>query len=272
LKINFKKKTNFYEISSFSKLKKIDAYLILKQAFAQNKLFEDDKEFLNKFINYFKKGMKSESQLFQDIFASFIVSNNFKKTFFEFGATDGVELSNTYSLEKYLGWQGALSEPSPQWHKSLYKNREKSHIIKECIWSKSDESINFFMSDVGMLSTIEDFLNNDIETMPGNTNLRKKNGKYIKVKTITLNKVIEKYFDNISPSYISIDTEGSEYEILKFFDFEKYSPYLFTIEHNFTNNQGKIDELLIKNNYLRVFKDLTYFDAWYIRKDAYNLL
>ena len=76
--------------------------------------------------------MKSESQLFQDIFASFIVSNNFKKTF-EFGATDGVELSNTYSLEKYLGWQGALSEPSPQWHKSLYKNREKSHIIKECI-------------------------------------------------------------------------------------------------------------------------------------------
>ena len=46
MKINFKKKTNFYEISSFSKLKKIDAYLILKQAFAQNKLFEDDKEFL----------------------------------------------------------------------------------------------------------------------------------------------------------------------------------------------------------------------------------
>ena len=37
-------------------------------------------------------------------------------------------------------------------------------------------------------------------------------------KDISLNDVIIEAFNNQSPSYISIDTEGSEYEILKFFN------------------------------------------------------
>ena len=76
--------------------------------------------------------------------------------------------------------------------------------------------------------------------MPGNT----KFGKTITVETISLNDVIKEYFNNISPSYISIDTEGSEYEILKSFNFENYRPKVFTIEHNFTELQNKIDELM----------------------------
>ena len=53
--------------------------------------------------------------------------------------------------------------------------------------------------------------------MPGNTNQRKKAGKVISVETISLNDVIKEYFNNISPSYISIDTEGSEFKILEIF-------------------------------------------------------
>ena len=75
---------------------------------------------------------------------------------------------------------------------------------------------------------------------------------------------IKEYFNNKCPSYISIDTEGSEYEILKVFNLDDYRPKLFTIEHNYTDNQSKIDELLISNGYVRIFKKLTAFDAWYI--------
>ena len=76
--------------------------------------------------------------------------------------------------------------------------------------------------------------------MPGNTNSRKKAGKVIAVETISLNDVIKEYFNNTSPSYISIDTEGSEYKILKSFNFNNYRPKVFTIEHNFTELQNKI--------------------------------
>ena len=100
--------------------------------------------------------------------------------------------------------------------------------------------------------------------MPGNTKLRKEAGEIVRVNTISLNDVIKNYFNNICPSYISIDTEGSEYEILSSFDFKKYKPIFFSIEHNFTDLQIKIDNLMKKNDYSRIFNKATAFDAWYI--------
>ena len=89
--------------------------------------------------------------------------------------------------------------------------------------------------------------------MPGNTALRTRNGKNIVVETISLNQLIEEEFKGEAPSYISIDTEGSEFEILNSFDFSKYQPPVFTIEHNFTDFQKKIDILMFKNGYCRDF-------------------
>ena len=91
-------------------------------------------------------------------------------------------------------------------------------------------------------------------------------------KTISLNQVVEKEFKFKPPSYISVDTEGSEYEILKVFDFKRFRPVVFTIEHNFTELQLKIDELMKANDYLRVFRKITTFDAWYISTEAFDLL
>ena len=89
----------------------------------------------------------------------------------------------------------------------------------------------------------------------------------ISVETISLDDVIKEYFSDICPSYISIDTEGSEYEILKSFNLNKFRPKFFTIEHNFTENESKIDDFLITNGYVRIFRKLTSFDAWYIQKE-----
>ena len=134
------------------------------------------------------------------------------------------------------------------------------------------QKLDFFVSHNGVLSTIDDFKESDKNSMPINTNDRIKNGKIISVKTISLNDVIEKNFNFKTPSYISIDTEGSEYEILKVFDFKKFRPIVFTIEHNFTDLQIKIDDLMKSNDYVRVFKQITAVDAWYITKEAFDLL
>ena len=92
------------------------------------------------------------------------------------------------------------------------------------------------------------------------------------METISLNDVIKEYFNNTSPSYISIDTEGSEFKILESFNFENYRPKVFTVEHNFTELQSKIDELMLSKNYERIFRKLTSFDAWYVSKEALNEL
>ena len=104
--------------------------------------------------------------------------------------------------------------------------------------------------------------------MSENSKLRNNKFKNFKIESISLNDLIRDEFNDTVPSYISVDTEGSEFEILKNFDFKKYKPIFFTVEHNYTSNQKSIDELMIANNYVRIFRKITSFDAWYVLKDA----
>ena len=271
VKVDFQnKKTDLFKICSFVRKNNLEHSNVLEQAFEQNVLVENNKNLLSNFIKSIRKKKDIKSQLYQDMFASFVIEDKFDKTFLEFGATNGVNLSNSYTLEKYLNWKGVLSEPSPQWHDELKKNRPHTNIVSECVWSESNKELNFFMSDVGVLSSLEDFKESDKVSMPGNTKQRLKSGKNIIVKTISLNDLIDRQFNSKMPSYISVDTEGSEYEILKNFNFNKYRPLVFTVEHNFTELQSKIDKLMHLNGYIRVFKSLTAFDAWYLAKEVFD--
>ena len=56
--------------------------------------------------------LKINSQLRQDLFV--LNELDFKENgyFVEFGATDGIKLSNSYLLEKSFNWNGILAEPA----------------------------------------------------------------------------------------------------------------------------------------------------------------
>ena len=270
LNFNFKnKKVTFHKLVLFANKVNLDFKECFNEAFNQNALIDDNIDFLKKFIDYFEKIENSQSQICQDIFASFVVGDKYEKTFLEFGATDGLDISNSYLLESSFNWKGVLAEPCPQWHEALKKNRKNSKIITKCIWKESGKKLDFFMSDFGSLSTIKNFVENEKISIPTNVELRKKSGKTISVETISLNDVVKEYFNSICPSYISIDTEGSEYEILKAFDLDNFRPKVFTIEHNHTENETKIDDLLITNGYVRIFRKLTTFDAWYVASEIF---
>ena len=264
---------NFNQIRFTAELKNIDHYAILNRAFNLRMLDmeNDEKKILFNFIKSVKlKGKFIKSQLYQDVFADYLIGTIYDKTFLEFGATDGLELSNTHLLENYSKWKGVLAEPDPQWHKQLKKNRPNTKIITDCIWKKSGETVDFLSSEDGVLSTINSFRYNDKQSMPTNAESRNKKFQTIKVNTVSLNDLIKNEFNDVSPSYISIDTEGSEYEILKNFNFSKYNPIFLTIEHNFTSNQKYLDELMIKNDYVRIFRKITSFDGWYVKKEVLN--
>ena len=64
---------------------------------------------------------------------------------------------------------------------------------------------------------------------------------------------------------MSIDTEGSEYDILSSFDFSKYQFRIITCEHNFTAERQKIFSLLTEKGYMRKLRGLSLFDDWYVR-------
>jgi FkbM family methyltransferase len=171
------------------------------------------------------EGNSSHSQLFQDTFVDFVFQKKVNKKFLEFGATNGVELSNTFMLETKRGWQGVLAEPDPQWHDELLKNRPSAKIISDCIYSQSGHKMRFISSSNGVYSSLKNHSQDDANgPLGGNSKERLRDYKEIDVMTISLNDVFEKFFNGESIEYMSVDTEGSEYEILSNFDFQKYHP------------------------------------------------
>ena len=196
------------------------------------------------------------SQFGQDLFV--LNELNFKKNgfFVEFGATNGINGSNTYLLENKFNWRGILAEPAKIFYNELNKNR-KCFIETNLVWKNSKSRLLFHEDFAGGLSTIKKFTDHD-------TQIRKKNKEYI-LETISLNDLLVKYNAPKIIDYLSIDTEGSEFNILNNFDFNKYKFRIITCEHNFTPNKNKIHKLLTKNGYVKKHSSLVSFvDDWYV--------
>lgn len=201
---------------------------------------------------------ESKSQLRQDLFVLSHLNFITEGYFVEFGATNGVLKSNTYLLEKQFGWKGILAEPAKCWQPELRANRN-SHIETNCVWSKSGDILNFNEVAQSELSTIERFSDKDYHAHEREMFIS------YPVQTISLNDLLIKYNAPFHINYLSLDTEGSEFEILSSLDFAKYTFDVITCEHNHSLNRNKIYSLLIKNGYRRIFEDLSEFDDWYVR-------
>lgn len=229
------------------------------------KPYSDEFKFILKYpanhlSSYFQYRENSKAQLKQDLFV--LGELDFKKNgyFVEFGATNGISLSNTFLLEKEFQWKGILAEPARCWHSELEENRN-IHIEKNCVWLRTGESLSFKEAAEATLSTIDGYGEEDLYHKSRNSK-----NKY-SVNTISLIDLLKKFNAPSTIDYISIDTEGSEYEILENFDFDKYKFRVMTIEHNYTSIREKIYRLLTSNGYVRVKEDLSLWDDWYVLKN-----
>jgi FkbM family methyltransferase len=207
---------------------------------------------------------ESYAQLQQDLIARFLFPGK-GHYFVEFGATNGKDLSNSLLLEKRFGWIGLLAEPGRSWHADLRRNRS-GVIDTRAVARKSGESRLFLEAKQGEYSTFADF-----SSLGSHSHVRA-NGRSYPVTTVSLNDLL---WENAVPTeiqLISIDTEGSEFEILSSFDFSKHSVALLFIEHNYSETESKIDDLLELNGYKRFLKEVSEFDGWYLHNSFTHLL
>ena len=206
----------------------------------------------------------SKSQLGQDLLA-LLGSGTTKKGFFvEFGAADGVALSNSYLLENEFGWSGILCEPSRSWHEDLKRNRS-CIIDTRCVYSKTGDQVGFSENYIGELSGITDFNGDD-----HNGILNRTITSY-QVETISLLDLLKSHSAPKHIEFLSVDTEGSEFEILNAFDFSQYTFGAICVEHNFLQNRSKVANLLISNGYRQVYPELSEFDDWFVLNTNQNI-
>ena len=188
----------------------------------------------------------SPSQLGQDLWVLEQTSYKRNGFFVEFGATDGILLSNTYLLEKEFGWKGICAEPNPNFFEKLKKNR-KCMVSNACIGGKDDVEVNFVFAD--------EFGGIDEITSKGKhgqkLNGYRANNQTGTLKTISLDSFLQQFEAPLDIDYISIDTEGSELDILSHFPFTDWNILCFSVEHNFEPHRADIEDLFLKNGYVK---------------------
>lgn len=223
----------------------------------------ENQEFYDKCSEYRDR---KQSQNFQDVWA--LYENDFieKGFFVEFGATDGYTGCNSYLLSKSFNWSGILAEPNPFWHDKLNENRKSPNtkIITDCVYTETGKTLDFLAVEAADLSTIVGFGADD-----EHAETRKKNN-VISVNTISLIDLLKNNKAPKSINYLSVDTEGSEFDILKaFFDDPKSSDYdikCITVEHNFMPEfREKLYNLLTSKGYTRKYEDVSRWDDFYLK-------
>lgn len=164
--------------------------------------------------------------------------------FVEIGAFDGIQTSNTYFMEKELGWRGICIEAEPNVFRQLAHNRRSINL-------------NVAVSDY----TGRCFFEGASITQPG---------KGIEVPCDTLNNILTACQAPNVIDYLSIDIEGHEFNVLQAFDFDRWLIRMMTVEHNlYVDGPFKKDRLfalLSSRGFVRVVDNAPCLDPnpeWY---------
>jgi FkbM family methyltransferase len=190
-----------------------------------------------------EKKYHSYSQLKQDL--EVLQHYGFKRNgyFVDVGANDGILLSNTFLLEKGYGWHGICIEPIPNIFNELVFRRPGSHNVQKACYSNNNQRIVFSVTKDNLFSGITSSINCHKSALEGS--------QEIIVDTITLETVLMENNAPLFIEYLSLDTEGSELEILLSMNWDKYSFGIIHVEHNFMEPQRtQIREFLESKQYV----------------------
>jgi len=201
---------------------------------------------------------RSQSQFLQDLWVAYELGSRRNGFFVEFGGADGVKGSNSCFLERELGWSGILAEPARVWYPALPNNRH-CFIDRRCVWTHTGETLTFNQPAIAAHSTIDSYSAADMHADTRTEGLR------YPVETVSLIDLLGHWNAPRRIDYLSIDTEGSELDILQAFDFAAYDVRLITVEHNHTDKRESLKQLFAAHGYRRKFEKLSNVDDWYAK-------
>lgn len=163
--------------------------------------------------------------------------------FLDFGSFDGVNHSNSFYFEKYLGWSGICVEANPHFYAANCAVRN-CISVNYALWPESRQLIE--IHDSHGLSSVKQFAESD-----SHAEFRIKiSCGLLAVDTINPTELLDRHCAPEYIDYLSLDIEGCELEVLQSLNLEKYKIALMSVEHNHNQDKQKsIRDLLDKFSY-----------------------
>lgn len=170
--------------------------------------------------------------------------------FVDVGAFNGEAFSNTCFFERFRDWTGLCIEPLPEYFEQM-KTKRKCQLLNACVSDTEGEQEFWHLTDwcsmlSGLASSYDEAhvkrIHSELKDYGGTKSVTK-------VKTYLLKNILAQY--NLTHiDYISIDTEGSEMQILKSIDFSKVNITCFSVEDNY--NDPAFDDFLKQYGYSKI--------------------
>lgn len=189
--------------------------------------------------------INSYSQDKEDLIVEKLIDKK-KGRFLEIGGYHPKRLSNTYRLYQ-KGWRGVIVEPNPEVKEIFNKVRP------------ADLFLNIGVGDKNGVLTYYRFLIPALNTfLKEEAIISQKKGHKLcgieKIKVKRISEIIKENFD-----FLSIDTEGMDYQILKSWPWQKYRPKVICVEAGNSDVSKFLStkkyQLIKKTKYNLIFKD-----------------
>jgi Methyltransferase FkbM domain len=167
--------------------------------------------------------------------------------FLDVGSADGVQLSNSYALER-RGWKGICVDPFPR-----NMATRTCHVSRSVVDSEAGRHVTFLQAgDMGGIGTYLNATRSVVQKAPP-----------VELVTTTLAQILA---DAKAPPFIqfmSLDIEGAELAALQGFPFDTHSLGSVVVEHNFEEaKRAAIETLLAGHGLVRVHS--WYADDFYV--------
>lgn len=193
------------------------------------------------------------SQEKQDFLLDQFVFQGYKRgVFVEVGAWDGLAYSNTLFFEKERKWTGLTIEAHPDRYEELKQNRPNTTHLNVAV-NDVNGMVDFLTisGSTGMLS--------GIKSQYDPRHLRRIENETQQLNTTcTTIPVVSKRLDTIFSEcnvqrvhYLSIDVEGSEFNVIRSIDFEKVYIDVIGFENNYADKSSVIVEYLKTKGYVK---------------------
>ena len=150
-----------------------------------------------------------------------IFKNQKKGYYLDIGCAHPIKNNNTYLLYR-KGWNGINIDLDKENIDLFNSYRKRDFNVTAAVSDKEGETDLYFYHNKSALNTISkqnaDFQKADISSIK-------------KIKTQSINKILENSpYKDQKIDFLSVDVEGSELDIFKNFDFNKYSPKVIVVE------------------------------------------
>jgi FkbM family methyltransferase len=162
----------------------------------------------------------------------------FKDGFFiEAGANDGYSQSNTYYLERYLGWSGVLVEGIPELYDQCRRLRRRSRVYQCALVAPDFPGASVPMHFANLMSVVDGSLktaNAQEQQIRTGLEIQSLDATYtVAVPARTLASILDELPQPVRIDFFSLDVEGAELDVLKGLNLEKYRPAYILVEARF---------------------------------------